>query len=357
MIQSRRDVLTTALHGAGAAGLAALLPRAHVRADTARRPLSDPAPAPDKRITRIALGSCLYHSDKAPVLDTIARKKPDVMLWLGDNVYGDTLDMGEMKEKYARLAANPRFARLWALCPNLALWDDHDFGMNNVGAQYPMRRESRDLFFDFWRVDPRSPRRWHDGIYGSFLAGPRGSEVQIILLDNRFNKSPRPSATGTILGERQWRWLEAELGRRAAVRIIASGIQVVNASRRPERWMDFPHERERLFALIRRKAASGVIFVSGDTHRAELHIERGSLGYDAHDLTSSALDQESRRRPVLSSRQLVGPCYRDPNFGLIEIDWHCQDPLIKLDIHPAEGGPKPMLSHWIRLRDLRHRPV
>lgn len=34
---------------------------------------------------------------------------PDVMLWLGDNIYADTDDMAEMRSIYDRLTENVRF--------------------------------------------------------------------------------------------------------------------------------------------------------------------------------------------------------------------------------------------------------
>lgn len=338
----RRSLLHLGLQGAGALALPSTL---------AAAPLSDPLPARGQLISRIAFGSCLKRPDDGAVLSRIADRKPDVMLWLGDNIYADTTDPAVMRDKYAVLAQNPHFQRLASQCPNLATWDDHDYGMDNVGGDFPMKQASRDLFFDFWKIDARSARRKHEGIYDAVIAGPRGKEVQILLLDGRYNRSRKGDPQGTLLGAAQWRWLDAQLARRAAVRVFVSGIQVVNTENPgPERWVDFPHERQRLFDLIRRRRASGAIFLSGDTHRAELNIDRGALGYDAVDLTSSSLDHPIRSRPR-RSRHLVGDAYVEANFGVVEIDWYSPDPVIKLEIHPAAGGP-PAISHWLRLSGL-----
>lgn len=273
------------------------------------------------------------------------------MLWLGDNVYADADTPDVMRAKYAVLADNPRFQKLFAACPNLAIWDDHDYGRSNGGSDYPMRHKARELFFDFWRIDPRSPRRKHQGIYDAVIAGPPGKEVQILLLDVRYNRSSPRSAQGTLLGASQWRWLDTQLAKKAALRIIASGVQVVNNEHnKPERWDQFPRERDRLFALIRRRRASGVIFVSGDVHRSELNVAHGALGYDAIDLSASGLDQGSKVPPPWH-RQLA-QLYLQPSFGIIDIDWNSDDPGIKLQVFPADDQSAPVINHWLRLSDL-----
>ena len=63
-------------------------------------------------ISKIAFGSCASEEHPQPVLDLVVRHKPDVFVYLGDNIYGDTKDMNVLKEKYAKLAAKPEFQRL-----------------------------------------------------------------------------------------------------------------------------------------------------------------------------------------------------------------------------------------------------
>lgn len=342
---SRRDAL---LLGTGA--VAGALAGSPLGAAAATK-LTDPTPGRTQRLSRIAFGSCLRKSEEGGILEKIADSKPEVMLWLGDNIYADTIDPLVMRQKYGLLRANPRFQRLFGVCPNLATWDDHDYGQDNAGLAYPMKHEARESFFEHWKIDPRSPRRQHEGVYDAVIAGPPGREVQIILLDNRWNRAPKERPDGPVLGNAQWRWLEAQLGKRAAVRIIASGIQVVNGAHKGrERWDQHPAERERLFALIRKRRAAGVIFVSGDTHRAELNVERDVLGYHAFDLTSSSLDQPLGGTLVRGA-QTFWDGYNGPNFGAIEVDWHSADPGIRLQIE-SEDRTRPVLSHWLRLSEL-----
>ncbi|MCP4146916.1 MAG: alkaline phosphatase family protein, partial [bacterium] len=53
-------------------------------------------------------------------------------------------------------------------------WDDHDFGVNDGGKECPMIKESKKEFLEFFDVPENSPRRKRDGIYTSYLLGPKG---------------------------------------------------------------------------------------------------------------------------------------------------------------------------------------
>src|SRR5688500_4138818 len=88
-------------------------------------------------LTRIAFGCCADEDGPQPVWDAVEGAKPQLLLLLGDNVYGDTLDMDVLRAKYAKLAAIPTFARLRKSCEVMATWDDHDYGTNDAGAEHP----------------------------------------------------------------------------------------------------------------------------------------------------------------------------------------------------------------------------
>ena len=123
-------------------------------------------------LSRIAFGSCARQDKPQPIWDTIVSAKPDLYLALGDNIYGDTQNMAVMKQKYDQLAAVPGFQRLKKACPILATWDDHDFGVNDGGADFPKKVESQQLFLDFWGFAKDSRRRAQKGVYSSALFGP-----------------------------------------------------------------------------------------------------------------------------------------------------------------------------------------
>src|SRR5205085_5585100 len=113
-----------------------------------------------------------------PIWDSVAAAKPDLFLFLGDNIYADTTDMTVMRQKYAKLAAIPSFQRVRQACPILATWDDHDYGADDAGADYPAKEASQKEFLNFWGVPADSPRRQQKGVYSAAVFGPPGQRVQ-----------------------------------------------------------------------------------------------------------------------------------------------------------------------------------
>lgn len=305
-------------------------------------------------LRRIAFGSCAHQDRPQPIWDAIVATKPDLFLFLGDNIYADTEDMALMREKYGRLAAQAGYQMLLKTCPVLATWDDHDFGADDAGATYAKKVESQQIFLDFFGVPKDSPRRAQPGIYHAQTFGPEGKRVQVILLDTRYFRSPlKKKATKvagqgpyeantdpatTLLGAAQWAWLEEQLRQPAELRLIASSIQVVPEDHGWEKWMNLPHERDRLFKLIRDTKAAGVVFLSGDRHLAELSLMDGNIGYPVYDLTSSGLNQgfKSWRRQEANRHRVATMNFGD-NFGLITIDWDRADPRVSLQIRDDEG--------------------
>lgn len=317
--------------------------RAHAAADA-------PLRFPDRPVSRIAFGSCADQSKDQPIWDAILAARPDLFVFLGDNIYADTRDPAVMAAKYRMLADKPGFQRLRETTPVLAIWDDHDFGENDAGADYPMKAESRRQFCDFWGEPLDSPRRRRDGIHADYVLGPPGRRVQILMPDLRWNRTPLtplelggtdyrswvaarlkagkttpgpyqrdPDPAATQLGETQWRWLEAELQRPAEVRILASSLQVIADFAGWESWMNYAQDHQRLIQAIRRARASGLICISGDTHYAEASRLDVNVPYPLWDFTSSGLTETWDVLPPNARR--VGEAWRQRNFGLIEIDW------------------------------------
>ncbi len=335
-----------------------------------------------KVLSRIAFGSCAHQDQPQPIWDAVVADEPDLFIFLGDNIYGDTEDMEEMREKYGLLGAQPGYQLLRDTCPVIATWDDHDFGANDAGMSYPMKRESQREFLNFFGAAENDPRRRRDGVYMSWTYGPKGRRVQVILLDSRFFRSPLKTGftegepgegvpgrylpdldpTATILGEAQWKWLEEQLRQPADVRIIGSGVQVVANQHGWEAWGNFPLERKKLLGLIRNTAANGVMFISGDRHLSEISMiradEEGGVDYPVYDITSSSLNRPSgnftragTRFTNEINRHRIGTVYFDINFGMIDIDWDEADPVIRMQVRDGEGGV--VLQQRVRLSELQ----
>jgi alkaline phosphatase D len=317
--------------------------------------------AAESVLTRIAFGSCLHQDKPQPIWDAVLATQPDLFIFLGDNIYGDSDDPAVLAAQYAKLAAKPGFQRLRATTPVLAIWDDHDFGRNDAGAEYPAREASRALFMDFWNEAADSVRRTRpDGIYTSQLFGPVGQRVQVILPDLRWNRSPlntvgsdaeltartnanmgpyaiNHSPAATLLGEAQWRWLEAEFRKPADVRIFSSSIQALANYTGWEAWANFPAERERLLRLLDAATDSINLVISGDVHWCEYSLlpPRSDGALPLAELTSSGLTETWEQISPNEFRR--GTAYAVPNFGLIEITW--------------DGGNRPVLQLSARTLD------
>lgn len=322
-----------------------------------------------KVISRIAFGSCAKQDRPQKIWDAIVRSRPQLFLFVGDNIYADTRDMDVMRSKYKQLAEQRGYVQLKATCPVLATWDDHDYGENDAGKEYPEKIESQRIFNDFFDVPADSPRRKRPGIYDAVTMGPRGKRIQIILLDTRYFRDPlnnvgrrqigkvrsgpfAPSKddNATILGETQWKWLARTLREPADVRIVASSIQVVSTDHGWETWGNFPKERQRLFDLIGETKAQGVVFLSGDRHLGEISCDKSAGPYPMYDITSSGLTQAGGGNPEESNRHRLGSIMPALNFGSIQIEWKTVAQLT-LVVHDVEG--KAVLDETIRLDSLR----
>ena len=62
-------------------------------------------------LTRIAAGSCNRQDLPQPLWDSILQFQPQLWVWLGDNIYGDTDDMVVLAEKWAEQKKKPGYSR------------------------------------------------------------------------------------------------------------------------------------------------------------------------------------------------------------------------------------------------------
>jgi alkaline phosphatase D len=312
-----------------------------------------PACSRTQPVSRIAFGSCCRQDKPQPIWDAIVAAKPDVFVFLGDNIYGDTEDMAVMRQKYDMLAGQPTYQKLREDATILATWDDHDMGKNDAGVEFPKKEESKQELMRFLNEPQTSARRTHEGVYDAYTFGPKGKRVQVMLLDTRWFRSPMKSRhdgknvlyydpdddpAKTVLGEAQWAWLERQLKAPADVRIIGSSIQVLSGEHRFEKWNNFSRERQRLLDLIDRTTGrEPVVLLSGDRHTAEISkLDRpGKL--PVYDVTASSLNTAGSSALDEPNGYRVGERFQPANFGMIEIDWAAKSPKLSLQLRDVEG--------------------
>ncbi len=308
----------------------------------------NPALAPATTLTRIAVGSCNHQSAPQHMWAQIALANPQLFLMIGDNVYGDTgwdADAGleSLRSAYALQASHPEFADFRAKYPMMATWDDHDFGLNDAGGNFPMRRWGEELFETFWGSSDAVRSR--SGVYESSITGPEGRRVQVILLDTRFFRSdlkqmawskdrpplggylPDDSPAKTVLGTEQWAWLQQELAKPADLRVLVSSTQVITQAHQFEGWTNFPAQRTKLLDLLADREESGLVILTGDRHSGGVY-KTEHRGETMWEMTSSSLnlafgdvEKNTAKEPDASR---VTPFFGIENYGLIDIDWQAK---------------------------------
>lgn len=277
----------------------------------------------------IAFGSCYRNGKNPQIWDTVSQQNPDLFLFLGDNVYADTTDMKEMRAEYQKLLDEPKFAAFAAKTPILATWDDHDYGLNDAGVEYPAKEGAKKEFMRAFGIAKDHPMNKRGGVYHSVMFVDGGKRVQVVMLDTRWFRSPlkmvgegRAKAyvadsdtSKTMLGDEQWEWLVKELKEQADLRIICSSIQVITDNHRFEKWGNFPHERTRFIELLS-KASGEVIVLSGDRHMGEVT----KLG-DLIEVTSSGMTNAGGGSKKEKNSARLGERVGVRNFGMLSIKW------------------------------------
>lgn len=324
----------------------------------------------EPRITKIAFGSCGSQDEPQPVLNLVADYKPDVFVYLGDNIYGDSDNMDTLRAKYARLESKQEYKRLDSITRIIGTWDDHDFGRNDAGKWYPYKKESKEIFLNFFKEPAESERRKHEGIYHTEYLKQGNKTIQLLLLDVRtfrndllfvrdtseelkkqffytLDYQPHVSADSTLLGPEQWSWLEGELKKPADLRLICSGSQFGIEFNGYEAWANFPHEQKKMLELIKVTKASGVIFLTGDVHYAEISRVQEPGLYPVYDVTSSGITSTwSFATP--NKYRIEGPVM-DNHFGLLTITWE-RDPVIRMEIIDKYNNSR--IEYTVHLSDI-----
>lgn len=294
----------------------------------------------------IAFGSCNRQDLPQPIWDVVVNDNPDLWLWLGDNIYGDSDSMTVLKAKYNLQLSNEGYKRLIARTKVMGTWDDHDFGRNDAGIGYPFKKESQQLALDFLKISKESPLRKIDGLYSSNSFTVGAKTIKVILLDGRYHRDTLikdeskkyvPNTTGDILGEAQWRWLKQELQSQADVYIIGSGIQIVSKEHTFEKWANFPNARKRLLNLLIDAKINGAILLSGDRHIGEFSkMEVDGLKFPLFDITASGLSHSATEIKSEPNQYRIGPLINQKHYGLLNFSDNGDKITVKIQLKGIE---------------------
>ncbi|MDA8693357.1 alkaline phosphatase family protein [Saprospiraceae bacterium] len=279
-----------------------------------------------KMLNTIAFGSCNKTDEDQVLWDDISATDPDLWIWLGDAIYGDTENMKVMRNKYNLQKENTGYEALLQDTPVIGIWDDHDYGINNGDKTFPAKAGSRDAFYDFLDIAEDSKFRSREGAYQSYRFPSVGGKVAVILLDTRYFKDPVKRQKGKyvydesidLLGLQQWQWLESELSQDADIIIIGNGTQVIPEDHNYEKWANYPSSRKRLFELLD-SVDSKVVLLSGDRHIGELSQMALDNGMTVSEVTSSGMTHTYEGLKEEKNRHRVGTFTTKLNYGLMTI--------------------------------------
>ena len=285
---------------------------------------------------KIGFGSCLKQDKSMPIFESIKEDNFDLFLMIGDNVYGDseTKDLKKLKLAYKKQKGNFEMMRLDF--PFEAIWDDHDYGMNDAGKEYPYKENSKELFLNFWDVPLGDIRRSREGLYFDLTFDIDDKKLQILLLDTRTFRDtlmhsdnigtpgkeryiPNNDSSLTILGENQWNWLRKKITQPVDFRIIVSSIQFLPIGHGWESWNNFPYERIKLIGLIDNANLDQTLVISGDRHRGGIYQLKTNNDRIISEMTSSSLNASFPNKEEYGPLR-IGSTFLEENYGTILIN-------------------------------------
>lgn len=306
------------------------------------------------RLDDLFFGSCNNQLFPQWQWKTMLKLKPQLFIFGGDNIYGDKFyTFPGLKWDYWLQDSRPNYQKFKSQVPIIGTWDDHDYGVNNGGAEYIYKSRSQHEFLDFMMAEEEDPRRTQEGVYTSYTFGPKDQQVKIILLDVRYFRTKE-----SILGEKQWAWLDKELTNSSAkFHLIMSGTAVFYPNyKHGEEWIDIPGEIEKLATLLIKRKPSGVLLLSGDKHHSAFIKAkvRGKIWNEfmSSGLTHSLIGKKPKSEEIsfISNVPANFDLHVGRSFGEIQFNWN-DEPSMTLNIRSVKSG-KVKKTRTLFLKDM-----
>ncbi|KAA3626620.1 MAG: alkaline phosphatase family protein [Bacteroidetes bacterium] len=283
----------------------------------------------------VALGSCAYvnepevdrpgrpYGGNYEIYTSIHEKRPDVMLWLGDNTYLREVDFFTrtgVLHRNTHTRSLPEMQALLASTHNYAIWDDHDYGPNDSDRTYIHKDWTLEAFKLFWGNNGY-------GLDGKGITSMfKFNDIDFFLLDNRTFRTPNRKKEGEkiLLGREQLDWLiESMIYSRAPFKMVCVGGQVLTTAELFENYINLhKEERDYLLRRIEEENITGVIFLTGDRHHTDLSMIENKAGNKVYDLTVSPLSSGAisleRLKDEKNDNLVEGTMVGQRNFGVLE---------------------------------------
>ncbi|THH40016.1 alkaline phosphatase D family protein [Neolewinella litorea] len=301
----------------------------------------------------VALGSCTYvneprydrpgpgYGSEYEIFETIDSLHPDLMIWLGDNMYlrePDWYTRTGYFHRYTHTRSLPEMQPLLARTFHYATWDDHDYGPNDSDGSWIRKKLAKETFDLFWG-NLTSGLPGNGGITSTF----RYVDTDFFLLDNRSFRTPNGMLreTGkTLLGETQLEWLiQSLIFSDSPWKMVCIGGQVLNTYRGAETYNGLaPEEREYLLRRITEENISGVVFLTGDRHHTVLSSLELPNGNRIYDLTISSLTAGTgSSRDEENALRVAGTLLVEHNFGVLTFSGPLSERELAVRVYGTDG--------------------
>jgi alkaline phosphatase D len=266
--------------------------------------------------------SATYPENKIKIFNKMSKEtEARFMLWTGDYTYLFKHNLKTYKTIFQRYnmqrTSFNAIDHFMSSIPQYAMWDDHDFGLDNSEGDNLLKPITRSIFRDIFD-NPEPPKTEKDGIY--FIK--EYDDIKCIMMDGRYERnSEKPNQQ--MWGNTQMTWLENELKNSThTFKFIVNGSQILTQTRKrePEALSYYPDEYSRLINFIKNEKITGVIFISGDIHSSEILKIENKDYYPFYEYTCSALT--SQMTGIFHNAEVI-PGYRNEkqnNYGKIRIE-------------------------------------
>jgi alkaline phosphatase D len=318
-----------------------------------------------------AFGSGAYINDKVfdrkgkayggqyEIYKSIAEKKPNFMIWDGDNTYlrqNEWDSKNAMIYRYTHDWSIPEKQKLFATVPHYAILDDHDFGPNDSDGSFWNKNTAIEIFNLFW-ANPK-PVNWLKSATYQFSY----NDAEFFMLDNRYYRDPNRLTSKnnkTVLGKEQLKWLKnALVFSKARFKFVVMGGQFLNTSRLFETYSNngFDKERLEIIDFIYKEKLKNVIFLTGDRHMTEISLlDNGKQFPKIWDITVSPFTSGPNTYAENEPNRLrvPGTLIMKRNFAVFNFEGKGKDRIIKITFYNQKGK---FIKDFIIKQDVNYQP-
>ena len=284
---------------------------------------------------KFAAASCMFDGGEylkiaEKIWPELASQNPDTLFLIGDAVYADAIlkdgkrvafaNEEDLWTRYFEVFTRLPLMQFKKLIPTFALWDDHDFGMNNGGKSYQFAPQAKAVFESFFPRGETTNYKKGPGISAHLtLAGQN-----FFFMDNRTFRDPSDKVSGQQgehWGKAQLNWLIKQIRSSNKPSWLINGDQFFGAYHRFESFEGHhPKALEKTLGRLKQQKPTFVM-LTGDRHLFEfMEIEKKQLGYKTYELTTSAMHAKmypGRWESIPNPRQKAGVAQK-PNYALVE---------------------------------------